>query len=124
MRNKNLIHELIPAEKRLAKIDDIDQELERRWAAKEISLTEYVSIKQPLTVKRFKEFRLVERARGWNYQNLDTPEKVPIGVIEQDPEPEPVEADPVAIGQRLLGLGVFVVLVCGLSWLWCWFSYP
>lgn len=122
MRNKNLIHELIPAEKRLAKIDDIDQELERRWAAKEISLTEYVSIKQPLTVKRFKEFRLVERARGWNYQNLDTPEKVPIGVIAQDPEP--VEADPVAIGQRLLGLGVFVVLVCGLSWLWCWFSYP
>lgn len=120
MRNKNLIHELIPAEKRLAKIDAIDRELERRWAAKEISLVEYVEIKQPLTVKRFKEFRLVERARGWNYQNLDTPEKVPIGEIE--PDPEPVEADPVAIGQRLLGLGVFVVLVCSLSFVWCWFT--
>jgi len=120
MRNKNLIHELIPAEKRLAKIDAIDRELERRWAAKEISLTEYVEIKQPLTVKRFKEFRLVERARGWNYQNLDIPEKVPIGEIEQDPEP--VEADPVAIGQRLLGLGVFVVLMVALTWVWCWLS--
>lgn len=120
MRNKNLIHELIPAEKRLAKIDEIDLELERRWAAKEISLTEYVETKQPLTVKRFKEFRLVERARGWNrYENLDRPEMVPI--VEDEPEPEPTP-EPVAIGQRLLGLGVFVVLVCGLSFVWCWFS--
>lgn len=120
MRNKNLIHELIPAEKRLARIDAIDRELERRFAAKEITLTEYVEVKQPLTVKRLKEFRLVERARGWNHQNLDTPEKVPIGEIEETPEP--VEADPVAIGQRLLGLGVFVVLVCSLSFVWCWFT--
>lgn len=121
MRSKNLIHELIPAEKRLAKIDEIDKELERRWAAKEISLTEYVETKQPLTVKRFKEFRLVERARGWNrLDDIDVPEKVP---IEPEPEAlEPVEVEPVAIGQRLLGLGVFVVLMVALTWVWCWFS--
>lgn len=122
MRNKNLIHELIPAEKRLAKIDAIDVELERRLAAKEIDLVEYVAVKQPLTVKRFKEFRLVEKARGWDrFENLDRPEKVPIAEEPEPPEIE-VEAVPVALGQRLLGLGVFVLLVCCLSWVWCWFS--
>lgn len=133
MRNKNLIHELIPAEKRLARIDAIDRELERRLAAQEIDLVEYVAIKQPLTVKRFKEFRLVEKARGWDrFENLDTPEPVRIAsrgpmvdsglFADREQALTPVEADPVAIGQRLLGLGVFVVLVCGLTWLVCWFS--
>jgi hypothetical protein len=121
MRDKNLRHELIPAEKRLARIDAIDRELERRRAANEIDLVEYVAIKQPLTVKRFKEFRLVERAMGWNhYENIDVPEKVPI-VVEPEPTPEP---EPVAIGQRLLGLTVVVVLVVVISWVWCWLSKP
>jgi hypothetical protein len=121
MRNKNLRNELIPAEKRLARIDAIDAELERRLAAKEIGLVEYVGIKQPLTVKRYKEFRLVEKAMGWDrFENLDTPEKVPIVEVEQ--ALEPVDVEPVAIGQRVLGLVVFVVLVCSLSFVWCWFT--
>src|SRR5579872_4601180 len=116
MKAKNLIHELIPAEKRLAKIDEIDRELERRLAAQEITLVEYFETKQPLTVKRFKEFRLVARARGWNLsENLDVPE-----VSEALEEPEVLEvlepAKPVPIRQRLLGFLIVLLMMCAVSW--------
>lgn len=116
---KNLIHEIFPAEKRLARIDSLDIDLERKWRDKEIPLTEYVRAKQALTFKRLQEFRRIERANGWNPGEVEDPppSDAPAEDIEELAEPPPDPETP--LPRRLLHYAIFWGWLVFLSWLIC-----
>lgn len=58
-------YSVIPAAKRLDKIDELDTELERKLKARECTITEYAQTKHALILKRNKEWATVCRAMGW-----------------------------------------------------------
>lgn len=122
MKPKNIIHEIFPAEKRLARIDQLDIELERRRP--ELSVPEYMRAKQALTVRRFKEFRRLERANGWNpWEIEEPPESTSTEPPAIDSTPPPGDPEPeTPLPRRLLHYAIFwgwmvvlSLLICGVS---------
>lgn len=111
---KDLMHEIFPAEKRLARIDKLEIELDNKRAT--LPLTEYVRAKRALTVRRLQEFRRLERANNWNpMECLDTP-------LEPLSGPDDIESthDPDPPGKmRFVHYAIFWIDLALLAWLVC-----
>lgn len=113
-REKNLIHEIFPAEKRLAKIDELEIELDRRRG--EMPLTEYVRAKRSLTIRRLQEFKRIERANNWNPLEVADPGDDLPAPVDDTPNPEPVTPR----SRRYLHYAIFWVDLVLLTMLFCW----
>ena len=121
-------YSVIPAAKRLDKIDELDTELERKLKANECTISEYAQTKHALILKRNKEWATVCKAMGWpieyNPRTYD-PESVvsprpvrdwshvgPATRLDSidEPELEPVIEDQDARTRKRLHYRIF----------WCW----
>lgn len=116
-REKNILYEVFPAEKRLARIDELDLELERKRPS--LSVPEYMRAKQALHVRRLQEHRRLERAGRWDLPEPEPPKDDPEPVAP-DPSPPPVPETPRK--RRLLHYALFWVDLVALSLLICWLA--
>lgn len=117
-----IIHDAIPAAKRLDNVDKLDIELERKRRLGEIDLVEYAHAKRALIIRRHKEWASYCRAMGWpieyhpltrDPESIVTPCKPVSDEFELYPDRDDIEArdiDPEAAKKRKLHYLIF----------WCW----
>lgn len=107
-------YEITPAGKRLDKIDEQDQQLERDRESGAIPIDEYVLAKHALTLKRNKEWATVCRAMGWpiEYNALTRDPELIRATEPESPEPVEVETEaPEVTKRRHLHYKIFMIWV-------------